>query len=117
MVDWPSELPQYPLADGWRETGPDNVVRTPMDVGPAKVRRRSTSAPWTATAAFRLTAAQLATFRAFLAVDLADRSLSYDWAHPVSGADATWRITEPPQLSPIAGGLYWRVDLTLEQVA
>lgn len=117
MVDWPVSLPQYPLADGWRETAPDNIIRTAMDTGPAKVRRRGTAAPWTATAAFRLTAAQLATFRTFLAVDLADRSLSYDWAHPVTADAATWRITEPPQVVPIAGGLFWRVEMSLEQVA
>ncbi|QLH37711.1 MAG: hypothetical protein HWD60_00095 [Defluviicoccus sp.] len=40
---WPSSLPQKPLVDGFSETAPNLVVRSPMDVGPAKVRRRATA--------------------------------------------------------------------------
>ncbi len=32
-----------PLAANYQETPPDNLVRTPMDVGPAKLRRRTTA--------------------------------------------------------------------------
>jgi len=40
---WPPSLPQSPLGDSFAEQPPNLIVRSPMDVGPAKVRRRSTA--------------------------------------------------------------------------
>lgn len=40
---WPQTLPWRPLLDGYNETLPELTIRTQMDVGPAKVRRRTTA--------------------------------------------------------------------------
>jgi hypothetical protein len=42
MATWPSSL--VITRDGYGETPPDRAVRSNMDVGPQKVRRRSSSA-------------------------------------------------------------------------
>ena len=42
-IDWPATLPQEILAEGYEEGLPDVLVRTKMDAGPDKVRRRATA--------------------------------------------------------------------------
>ena len=42
MTVWPSSLPA-PLLSTFKETPPDNVIRTSMDVGVAKVRKRTSA--------------------------------------------------------------------------
>ncbi len=42
MATWPATLPA-PALSSLRETPPDNLIRTQMDKGPAKVRRRTTA--------------------------------------------------------------------------
>jgi len=116
MPAWPSTLPQKPLGDGFTETPPNLVVRSQTDVGPAKTRRRATAGVTRLQMAFRLTPAQLATFRAFLDDDLAGRALSFSWTHPVTGAAGSFRIVDPPTWEPIAGGIAWKLGLVLEML-
>jgi hypothetical protein len=44
-IKWPSALPDCFLVDGWQETFANNTIRTNMDVGFSKVRKRGSSAP------------------------------------------------------------------------
>lgn len=61
---WPTDFPA-PLLTGYEIEAGDNVVRTDMETGPARVRRRSTSTPDNYALAFQLTEAQMNVFRAF----------------------------------------------------
>jgi hypothetical protein len=114
MPAWPADLPQKPLVDGFEEKAPTLVARTTMDVGPAKVRRRATVGLTQMKCAFRMSAAQRASLLTFWQTTLAGGSLSFSWAHPVSGAGITCRIVEPPTFSPAAGGVAWVAALTIE---
>ena len=114
MPAWPASLPQHPLIAGYQETSPDLVVRSPMDTGPAKVRRRATAGVTQLRMAFRLTTAQLTTFRIFLQADLQDRALSFSWTNPVTGAAGWFRIVDPPQYEP--AGPSWRVAVVMEML-
>ena len=113
---WPPSLPQSPLGDSFAEQPPNLIVRSPMDVGPAKVRRRSTAGVSRLQMAFRLTPAQLATFRTFLHNDIQDRALQFTWVHPVTGVAGSFRIVEQPTWEPISGGLAWKLTLALEML-
>ena len=66
--------------------------------------------------AFRLTPAQLATFRTFLHADLQDRALPYAWVHPVTGVAGSFRIVEQPTWEAISGGLAWRLNVVFEML-
>ena len=57
MAVWPLDLPQKPLLQGFSETLPNLVTRSPMDIGPAKVRRRSTAGVTQLQCVFRLSTA------------------------------------------------------------
>lgn len=51
---WPAELPQRVLADNYSESLGDGRLRTPMEAGPPKIRRRFTLAARPVSAAFKV---------------------------------------------------------------
>ena len=71
MAAWPSDLPQKPLVQGFSETPPNLLTRSPMDIGPAKVRRRSTAGVTVLQCVFRLTTTQRASLLTFWQTTLA----------------------------------------------
>ena len=105
MAAWPSDLPQKPLVQGFSETPPNLLTRSPMDVGPAKVRRRSTAGVTVLQCVFRLTTTQRASLLTFWQTTLAGGSLSYTWTHPISGAGD--RLSDRRAAGFGAGG-WWR---------
>jgi hypothetical protein len=89
MPSWPSNLPQTPLYS-FSEQRQRNVAAFKPEVGPAKLRRRSTAVPTDANAVFVMTDAQVDEFTDFYVDDLEDGSLPFDWVHPVIGTEYTW---------------------------
>ncbi len=113
MVAWPATLPQTPLIGGYKETVPDLALRTQMDTGPAKVRRRATAGvrpfQWPAI----LTTAQVATLDTFYVTTLNSGALPFTVNHPRTTVSESWRIVEPPEYVPLSGSLH-RVNLKME---
>ena len=109
---WPVTLPQLPDI-GLQETAPDLVLRTEMDAGPAKVRRRFTAGVREfRTTVSPLTAAQVQTLDDFFVNDLTG-VLPFDWQIPRSGATVEMRFVEPPRYDAIDPTFY-RASLSLE---
>lgn len=96
MPTWPSGLSFIASPNGFRRTGPiANVIRTPMDAGPVKTRRRFTAAPREISGETDLlTDAQVATFETFFTDDLEDGALSFEADDPVSGVEKTYRFMD-----------------------
>jgi hypothetical protein len=99
----------------------DVVVRTAMDVGPPKVRRRITAGvqPWDGE--LKLTRAELLVFKEFFDDTLAGGALSFEWVDPMTGDAADFLFAEPPRWNPlaprqVAGTEYWTVGLRLLQL-
>lgn len=101
---WPGTLPQDVLLDGYSYQPGNSLAATDMDVGPPKVRRRSTSAPAAEQWAMVLTYAQKVEFEAFFAEQLAQGALTFEFGEP--GAP----IYDPGYLLTEDGGSY----LTME---
>ena len=110
---WPVTLPQYLSTDGYSESPPELSVRTQMDAGPAKVRRRFTAGVRPVSGSVLLTEAQIEILDAFYVTTLEGGSLTFDWLHPRTAASATFRFTAVPKYSTQGGDL-WRADLALE---
>lgn len=72
-MDWPTSLP-VPLLAGFSFSPIDVTVRTDMDSGAARARRRFTAAPDMLKAAWRFTEAQMAAFRTFWEDDIGSGS-------------------------------------------
>lgn len=115
MVDWPSTLPQRPLADDWSEELPDLLLRSPMDIGPAKTRRRTTAGVTPVQASFRMTPTELAAFRTFYQTTVVSGSVPFDWVHPITGETLSWQIVPKPRITPYrSNSPNYRVSLQLE---
>ncbi len=113
MPAWPGALPTAPLIAGLRETLADNVVRTQMDQGPAKVRRRSTGNVKSLQVQYILTAAQKDLLITFFVTTLVDGSLSFDFDDPLAGSSATVRFIGPPTFNAV-NATTWSTALALE---
>lgn len=114
---WPLTLPQCPKLSGFSEKVPNNLIRSDMDTGPAKVRRRGGAKPWTCTAPYTVSKAQLAMLQNFVVETLANGALCFDWPHPVRNDYVRARLVGGSDsifdASPSTPDL-WQVTLTIE---
>jgi hypothetical protein len=116
-VAWPGTLPALPLLDGFREQVPNAILRTTMDAGPPKQRRRYTAAVRTLNVELELTKAQVAVLDDFILNALNGGVDSFTWTHPRTGGAATYRIAgKTPEYSIWTGGSdnNWVTTLLLE---
>lgn len=98
---WPPSLPS-PKPSEFTETAVDVVVRTSMDAGVPKARRRFTAAPRPISATLTLTRAQVATLDTFFVDTLKGGALTFDWTDHRTGDDAVYRFVSKPQYRPRA---------------
>ena len=103
---WPSSLPQRPTVGGYQERFAETTLRTAMDAGTAKVRRRFTAAPRQIEATFKVNAAQTGILKTFFEDTTAGGALPFDWTHPREGTPATFRFLEAPRVAAITGTLF-----------
>lgn len=112
-ASWPVTLPQDVLVQGYAEAFPSTTLRTQMDAGPAKTRRRFTASVRPLRVTMPLTRAQVALLDTFYTDTLEGGALEFTWTHPRTLAAVTLRFVSPPQPVPDSGA-WWRVDLDLE---
>lgn len=111
---WPLSLPQLIDQRGYSGSSPDNVIVTPMDVGPSKSRRRHTKRGFTYVSRVVLNSSQYATFRTFWNVTISDGALPFEYKR----ADGTTVnvVARPPQYSEQGDGPYMVVSMSLEEL-
>ncbi len=105
MTTWPATLPP-PALSSLRESPPNNVIRTSMDKGPDKVRRRTTANIRPLSFNMKLTPAQVETLDEFFTDTTFSGSIEFDYEHPRTGENVTARFVEPPQYSENSGAIY-----------
>lgn len=115
MASWPSTLPQLPLAGGFSESPPDTTVRTKMDAGPAKVRRRFTANVRPFKVSFLMTSEQIGYLDTFYVTTTVGGSASFTWVSPRTGSTKSFRFISPPEYN-LSSGDYWSVAMQLEQL-
>ena len=112
MATWPVTLPQTPLAEGYHSTPQDNVLRSEMDAGPEKARRRFTAKSEYITCQWDLSGAELIIFENFFEDDILDGSIEFDFPHPQDGGTVSAMIRAPYEKEPMAHR--WRVHTEIE---
>lgn len=129
---WPSVLPQaMPLAS-YLEMLPAIVIRTKMDAGPAKVRRRFSDNVRPLKFELRLNASQYAELATFYQNDCAGGAIAFTWniqdpelvmLYPAKVVDTangivqfTMRFVSPPKRSILAGAVPTQAPQSLSQV-
>jgi hypothetical protein len=115
MATWPGTLPN-PTSDGYQEVMADNAIRSRMDAGPDKVRKRSTAAPVLFQLAYNMTPTQVSTLETFFSTTINDGVNSFTMANPRTGATENFRITAPPQIT-ISSGANYRVLISMERIS
>jgi len=114
-IVWPEELPQTPLYDGYQETFPNMVLRTQMDAGLPKMRRRFTAAPRPMKFQLSLTNEQAALLDEFFTSTCRGGSERFEWAHPRTTETVEVRFTKPPTMMRLGPDL-WKAQCEVEQV-
>ncbi len=113
MPSWPGTLPQNFQVQGFSEQEPDLLLRSEMDAGPAKLRRRFTAGVRPVTTTLILTQTQKATLSTFFGTTLSGGALSFDWVLPNTATTATYRFTGPPVYQALGNNLF-SAQLNLE---
>lgn len=112
MALWPASLPP-PYLNSLQESPPNNLIRTSMDKGPDKVRRRTTANIRPISFTLMLTPDLVEVIDEFYVDDLASGSTEFDYTHPRTGEACTARFVNPPQYGEREGVVY-SVTVSLE---
>lgn len=117
MPTWPIGLPQYVLEAGYQETLEDQTIESEMDAGPAKIRRRFTTATRRFQVTVQMTPSEAAIFEDFYLNTLQGGALSFDWVHPRTRLAKAFRFRKPPPQVFVAGsGQIVRFSFVLESM-
>jgi len=113
-IYWPELLPSGLLENGFSQQPQNNVIRTAMDAGPKKARRRYTARTVKYSGKQVFDAAELAVFEQFYHNVIADGVLRFNFTDPVTGETAEFRFTEDYTLRALDG--LFEVTLPLERL-
>lgn len=94
MAVWPAQF--CPVINSLQETPPDNVIRSSMDKGPAKVRRRTTANVRPISFRMILSKADTEVLDDFYTTDTFSGADEFDFTHPRTGAAVKARFVQPP---------------------
>jgi hypothetical protein len=113
-IAWPAELPDGFLEEGLSLEPQDNVIRTAMDAGPKKARRRYTARTVQFTGKQLFDRNEFALFETFYHTVLADGVLRFNFTDPVTGEAAEFRFVK--KYTATANEGYLEVTLPLERL-
>lgn len=112
MAEWPIQLPRQSSAG--EISAEPALLRTEMEVGPPKVRLRTTKERVLVRfAQVPFTVDQWERFEEFWREDLGGGALTFDWEHPVTSEVVEYRFTEKPRFQSFGGGDGRRLFTTL----
>lgn len=114
MVDWPVTLPTDIEKDTYEEGFADTMLRSPMDTGRAKRRRRFTAAPKKLKVTKVLTSTQLDAFITFFEDTIAGGATKFNYTHPRTGGTVEVAFTKTPEPARPFGVDHYKVVLDLE---
>jgi len=118
MPSWPAPpFPQRPESDGYTEQTPEVILRSRMDIGPSKVRKRFSGGGLTRfTLSYQLDEAltQMTDFDTFFVTTVDLGSIVFTFPHPRTGVVINGLFLRAPRYTNI-GGLIYRADCLIEQ--
>lgn len=110
---WPVGLPEYVLQQGYGEELQDQNIRTPMEGGAVKTRRRFTARFDLIDVRLIMSSAQVETFETFYYTTLLGGSIVFDWVHPRTQDAKTLQIIGKVRVTP-ADGDNFNVSMKIE---
>jgi hypothetical protein len=113
-IFYPELLPSGLLAEGFSKAPQSLVLRTAMDAGPKKARRRYTARTVKYTGKQIFDEAELMVFKQFYHNVIADGVLRFKFADPVSLETAEFRFTQ--DYTVVANEGLYEVQMSLERL-
>lgn len=115
VATWPETLPQKLLVDGYSQSAANTLLRSEMETGPAKQRRRFSAGTVPLSGKLILDWDELDILRAFYDTTLVGGSLRFIWKDPIDqlSGNAQMRFTSPITWTTYGAGLF-SVSLNLE---
>lgn len=111
---WPTSLPQYVLQSGYNEEPLESVIRTPVEGGNTKSRRRFTGKFMKFDVRLMMTEAQAVTFEDFYWNTLKAGTLPFEWVHPRTRSAKTMKLLAPPKASSSDGNFTYSLRLEMK---
>lgn len=115
MAEWPPLLPFFSALNSLSRTGPQGaLIRTSMDAGPDKVRRRTTAAPlrFTGRTPF-LSRAEVAVFEEWFVDLVASGALPFVAVDPMDCQPKTFRFLDSYTVTRIGNKFQVSADLEI----
>jgi hypothetical protein len=112
---WPSTLQQLISESNFGYEIADTALRTDMDIGPQKVRRRFTKSVNTMSGSIYVTTTEFTTFYTFYNTTLNGGTLPFEFEHPITKELKEWRFKGPARVQSIGGGNF-TIDFTWEEL-
>lgn len=119
MATYPSTLPDWQLPVSWQAQ--NGTVRTSMDTGPDKVRRRFSAVNIPFSAEMEIDGSQRATLETFFHDTLKEGTEEFDRTDPRTDTTESFRFLSPPQFRQKAGASstserIYQVTMNLEKL-
>ena len=112
---WPNTLPNFLETDGYNHAIGDTTIRTTMDVGLDKLRKRFTKSIDTTDGNMKLDRTQYLTLDTFYKTTLNGGTLPFEFIDPLTQVLNEYRFTKPPSARSI-GGNFFNVSLNWEKM-
>lgn len=106
MDSWPTELQQKLNSTGFELQFGNTLVRSDMDVGPAKVRSRFTDAVDTYQCQITIDHDELSILRTFFKTTLNNGANRFLFNDPFTETATEFRFAQPPSIRPLGGRVY-----------
>lgn len=111
LNNWPPMLP-CPLMDGYSDGVQPNVIRSDMDVGPQKLRRRSTADTVNISFNLLLKSSDVSVLDAFYRVETKSGTLPFNFVHPRTKQTVECRFLSAPSYGSRSG--WYSANISLE---
>lgn len=112
MVAWPTDRQFCPLKGSFQESPPENAIRSSMDKGPDKVRRRTTANVRNIAFRLYLSPDNVQVLDNFFENLTFSGAIEFDYNHPRTGQAVKARFVQPPSYSDRSTG--YDVSVSLE---
>lgn len=112
---FPASLQQYVNSDSFSYQFGETTIRSNMDIGPAKIRRRTTRPIDTLSGTILLSVSQFTVFETFFNTTINGGANRFTLPHPITGVVSEFRFTKPPSVRNV-GPIVFSLSMEWEKL-
>lgn len=114
---WPTSLQSTLNEDSFSVNIGETTIRTDMDIGPAKVRRRTTRPIDSYSCSINIFQTDYLTMTQFYNTTLNGGVTPFEFVDPITGLLTVFRFLKAPSFSPLGSAGYFRVEMQWEKLS